>query len=127
MGTILGWSSPSLTILPDAVSFPVTLDDAAYYGSVFGIGAFFGSIPAGPISTLIGRCYSMIIYELLVIVGWIILTIPVALWMLIGGRILQGIGVGGLCAIIPAYIGEITEPRIRGKNHQSTYLYTKKL
>lgn len=114
MGTVLGWSSPALTTLKLAFSFSITDDDSRAYESVFGIGAAMGAIPAGAVSRVIGRRYGMVLYEMFVIAGWACLTVPKAVWMLIVGRVLQGIGVGALCTIIPVYVGEISQPVIRG-------------
>lgn len=114
MGTILGWSSPARTMASKSYPFQVTEHDAGIYISVIGIGAVMGAIPAGAVSRVIGRRYGMILYEVFVISGWVCLTMPKAIWMLIVGRILQGIGVGALCTIIPAYVGEISQPNIRG-------------
>lgn len=116
MGTILGWSSPAQLLLAQNKNIKVTDDDAKVYGSVFGIGAVIGALPAGTVSNIVGRRYSMILFELFVIVGWGFLILFNAIWMLIIGRTLQGIGVGALCAIIPTYVGEISQPHIRG-NH----------
>lgn len=116
MGSVLGWSSPALITLRLAFSFSVTDDDSRAYGSVFGLGAVIGAIPAGAVSRVIGRRYGMVLYEMFIMAGWICLTVPKAVWMLIVGRVLQGIGVGALCTIIPAYVGEISQPNVRGKN-----------
>lgn len=114
MGTILAWSSAAQTLLPGVAPFEITKEDGFTYSSVFGIGAIFGALPSGKLTNLIGYRFAMIIYELCILAGWVLLTIPKALWMLIAGRIVQGIGVGALCTTIPAYVGEIAEPRIRG-------------
>ncbi|XP_050531566.1 facilitated trehalose transporter Tret1-like isoform X1 [Daktulosphaira vitifoliae] len=102
--------------------FPVTRSNTQTYGSVFGIGAAFGALPAGTVAKIFGRCKSMVIFELFMCLGWLFLTIPRAVWMLIVGRILQGIGVGALCAVIPSYVGEISQASVRG-NLQSTFIY----
>lgn len=115
MGTILGWSSPAQLLLAQNKNIKVTDDDAKVYGSVFGIGAVIGALPAGMVSNMIGRRYSMILFELFIIAGWSLLILFSAVWMLIVGRTLQGLGVGALCAIIPTYVGEISQPHIRGK------------
>ncbi|XP_050531568.1 facilitated trehalose transporter Tret1-like isoform X3 [Daktulosphaira vitifoliae] len=95
--------------------FPVTRSNTQTYGSVFGIGAAFGALPAGTVAKIFGRCKSMVIFELFMCLGWLFLTIPRAVWMLIVGRILQGIGVGALCAVIPSYVGEISQASVRGR------------
>ncbi|XP_060856540.1 facilitated trehalose transporter Tret1-like [Metopolophium dirhodum] len=114
MGTILGWTSPANTLLQNGVGFPISVDDLKSFGSIFGIGAVFGALPAGKLSATIGRRYSMVLFEIIIIVGWIFLTMANASWMLLAGRVLQGVGVGALCTVIPTYVAEISQPHIRG-------------
>ncbi|XP_050435943.1 facilitated trehalose transporter Tret1-like isoform X2 [Adelges cooleyi] len=118
MGMVIGWSSPAVGFLESGnfySPFPVTKDDTQIYGSIFGIGATIGALPAGSVANIIGRCMSMVVFEIIFIVGWICLAIPRGVWMLNLGRTLQGIGAGALCAVIPMYVGEISEPNIRGR------------
>lgn len=113
---ILGWSSSAQIMLENdhLVTFPVTNKDTQTFSSVFGIGAALGALPAGYVSGLFGRRTSMMLFEGFLIVGWIILVMPMSVWMLSVGRVLQGVGVGALCAIIPSYVGEIADPKMRG-------------
>lgn len=115
-GTILGWSSSAHDMF-DAnyqTPFPVTIKDQQTFSSVIGIGAAFGALPAGYVSRVFGRRISMMLFESLQLVGWAMLIKPTSVWMLSVGRVLQGISAGALCVIIPSYVGEIAEPRMRG-------------
>ncbi|XP_022166247.1 facilitated trehalose transporter Tret1-like [Myzus persicae] len=114
MGTILGWTSPANALLPSGVGFPISVDDLKSFSSIFGIGAVVGALPAGKLSAMIGRRYSMVLFEIHIIIGWIFLTVANASWMLMAGRVLQGVGVGALCTVIPTYVAEISQPHIRG-------------
>jgi len=115
MGTILGWTSPANALLPSGVGFQISVDDLRSFSSIFGIGAVVGALPAGKLSAMIGRRYSMVIFEIHIIIGWIFLSMANASWMLLAGRVLQGVGVGALCTVIPTYVAEIAQPHIRGK------------
>jgi len=99
------------------LSFPITAKDTQMFSSVFGIGAALGALPAGYVSRMFGRPASMMLFEGFLLVGWVMLVLPTSVWMLSAGRMMQGIGVGALCAVIPSYIGEIAEPRMRGALH----------
>ncbi|XP_050435946.1 facilitated trehalose transporter Tret1-like isoform X4 [Adelges cooleyi] len=116
IGTILGWSSPTLPMLEsgEAVSFEVTSAGAATAGSLFGLGAVIGAVPAGAVSSAFGRKVSLLVSEAHVLFGWLMIAFPQAMRMLYIGRILQGVGCGAMCAIIPTYVGEIAEADIRG-------------
>jgi len=94
--------------------FTVTAKDVQTFSSVFGIGAALGALPAGYVSKMIGRPGSMMLFEGFLLVGWVMLVLPTSVWVLHAGRMMQGIGVGALCAVIPSYVGEIAEPRMRG-------------
>ncbi|XP_050435727.1 facilitated trehalose transporter Tret1-2 homolog [Adelges cooleyi] len=118
MGAVIGWSSPAVVLLEAgnfSSPFPVTKADTQTYGSIFGIGAAIGALPAGSMAKLMGRCMSMVVFEIVLFGGWVCLIVPRGVWMLNLGRTLQGIGVGALCAVIPMYVGEISEPTIRGR------------
>jgi len=116
IGTVLGWSSPTLTMFEKgtAVSFEVSAMAAATACSLFGVGAVIGAVPAGAVSSVFGRRVSLIVSEAHVVFGWLMIAFPKAARMLYVGRILQGVGCGAMCTIIPMYVGEIAEPEIRG-------------
>lgn len=97
------------------LSFEVTGKDVQMFSSVFGIGAALGALPAGYVSSVFGRPASMMLFEGFLLVGWAMLVLPTSVWILSAGRMIQGIGVGALCVVIPSYIGEIAESRMRGK------------
>ncbi|XP_027851745.2 facilitated trehalose transporter Tret1-2 homolog [Aphis gossypii] len=117
-GTILGWSSPAQSMFESdetLLSFTVTSKDTQTFSSVFGIGAALGALPAGYVSRTFGRPASMMLFEGFLLVGWVMLVLPTSVWLLSVGRMMQGIGAGALCAVIPSYVGEIAEPRMRGR------------
>lgn len=89
------------------------------YGSLLAVGAMLGAIGASVISNLIGNRYSMMIYELGVIAGWVSVTLANSKRILILGRFIQGLGVGSMCNIIPVYVGEISQQQIRGEHFKS--------
>lgn len=97
-----------------AVSFEVSAMAAATACSLFGVGAVIGAVPAGAVSSVFGRRVSLIVSEAHVVFGWLMIAFPKAARMLYVGRILQGVGCGAMCTIIPMYVGEIAEPEIRG-------------
>jgi len=115
MGTILGWMLSVNVLLIEKGSLDITAEEIKTYCSLFGMGAIIGALPAGKVASAIGNRHSMILFEAFVVLGWTLLTVLYATWMLILGTILQGFGTGALCAIIPTYIGEISQDHVRGK------------
>lgn len=119
-GTILGWSSPAQVMFESGAAhtpFAVTDKDVQTFSSVFGIGATVGAVPAGYVSGAFGCQAAMMLSEAFLLVGWVMLVAPAYPWMLSAGRVMQGVGVGALCAVIPSYVGEISESRLRGNRN----------
>lgn len=114
MGTILGSTWPSTVMLIEEYSMNFTLEARKNYFSIIGIGGSIGALPAGKVAHLIGHRYSMVLSELFIVSGWASLIVADAVWKLNTGRMLQGIGIGALCAVIPSYVGEISQPHTRG-------------
>ncbi|KAF4981678.1 hypothetical protein FZEAL_2565 [Fusarium zealandicum] len=86
--------------------------------SVYQAGAFFGSLGAYGSSYYLGRRYSLILFSLIFMVGaGMMLGANSArgLGLIIGGRVLAGIGVGGCSNMTPIYISELAPPAVRGR------------
>lgn len=126
IGTIIGWSSPTQIMLENdnQLPFSVSSKDTQTFSSVFGIGAALGALPAGYVTSMLGPRNSMILFEGFLLVGWIILILPISVWMLSAGRVLQGVGTGALCATIPTYVGEIGESHMRGYYYVNFFFYS---
>lgn len=95
--------------------------DAGMKGWVVGsalIGCFAGAIVAGPLSTAIGRKYSLIISAVLFTVSaWgsgLPAFLPQSVTLLVIFRIIGGLGIGIASMNAPTYIAEIAPARIRG-------------
>lgn len=68
---------------------------------------------------LLGRRMTVIISDVIFIIGAIFCTIGTvpskSLGLIYAGRLLTGLGVGGIAAVSPIYIAEISPPAIRGR------------
>jgi DHA1 family tetracycline resistance protein-like MFS transporter len=92
-------------------------DVAIYVGSLLSVYAlcqFFSSPGLGALSDRFGRKPILLISLLGSVIGYIILGIGGALWVLFLGRIIDGL-TGGNISTIYAYMADITEPKDRGK------------
>lgn len=90
---------------------------AIYVGLVMSVYAFCQFLAApglGMLSDRYGRRPILLISLLGSVVGYIIMGIGGALWMLFLGRIIDGL-TGGNISTIFAYLADITEPKDRGK------------
>lgn len=82
--------------------------------SILSAGTFFGAIIAGDISDYIGRRTTVIAGCGIFNIGVVLQTASDALPLLVAGRLVAGIGVGFVSAIIILYMSEIAPRKIRG-------------
>lgn len=86
--------------------------------SVYQAGAFFGALGAYTSSYYIGRKKSLILWVLIFILGAGMMlgaNRERGLGLIIGGRVLAGLGVGGCSNMVPIYISELSPPAVRGR------------
>ncbi|KAK6410624.1 hypothetical protein LTR95_018187 [Oleoguttula sp. CCFEE 5521] len=84
--------------------------------SIYSAGGFFGALFMLPALELLGRKRTVIISDVIFIIGSILCTVPThQLGLIYAGRLLTGLGVGGIAAVCPTYISEIAPPAIRGR------------
>ncbi|KAF2799960.1 general substrate transporter [Melanomma pulvis-pyrius CBS 109.77] len=86
--------------------------------SVYQAGAFFGSFFAYASSYFLGRRKSLFIFASVFILGAGLMlgaNGQRGLGLIIGGRVLAGIGVGGASNMVPIYISELAPPAVRGR------------
>ncbi|KAF2033000.1 general substrate transporter [Setomelanomma holmii] len=86
--------------------------------SVYQAGAFFGAFGAYVSSHYIGRKNSLLLWASIFMVGAGIMlgaNGDRGLGLIIGGRVLAGLGVGGCSNMVPIYISELSPPAVRGR------------
>ncbi|KAL2070591.1 hypothetical protein VTL71DRAFT_13617 [Oculimacula yallundae] len=88
--------------------------------SILSAGTFFGAIIAGDVADRIGRKWTVIGGCLIYVVGVIIQMLTGlggadhALGLIVGGRVIAGLGVGFESAIVILYMSEICPKKVRG-------------
>jgi sugar porter (SP) family MFS transporter len=82
--------------------------------SLYALGAIFGSIIAVFIGDRLGRRRTIILGQILLVVGYAIQSSAFDLGQLIVGRILTGLGIGLSSATIPIYQSECSDSAHRG-------------
>jgi MFS family permease len=80
------------------------------------LGCLVGALAVTQIGNRIGRRKSLIVASAIATVGLILTASSYSLGQLIAGRIISGIGNGGVNAIVPVWQSECTKPKSRGKN-----------
>jgi MFS family permease len=86
--------------------------------SLYQAGAFFGSLFAYVSAYFLGRKKSLTLFSIIFILGAGLMlgaNSERGLGLILGGRVLAGIGVGACSMIVPIYISEISPPAVRGR------------
>ncbi|EPS94056.1 hypothetical protein FOMPIDRAFT_1170042 [Fomitopsis schrenkii] len=86
--------------------------------SVLQAGAFFGALGSAPISSAIGRKWTLLGFTLLFAVGAILQTIAGGsrgLGYIYAGRVVAGVGIGAISAVAPAFVSECCPKDVRGR------------
>lgn len=116
-GYSLVYSSPVIPKLrsPDAdPRLRMGTEEAAWFGSVYSLGAAAGGLGAMLLNDLIGRKLSIMMSGIPSAIGYMLMGGAMDLWMLLVGRFLTGIAGGMTAASIPVYISEISHKSVRG-------------
>uniref|UniRef100_A0A3Q3EP73 Solute carrier family 2, facilitated glucose transporter member 6-like n=1 Tax=Labrus bergylta TaxID=56723 RepID=A0A3Q3EP73_9LABR len=116
-GYSLVFSSPVLPKLKSPDADPRLRMDtvqAAWFGSIYSLGAAAGGLGAMLLNDLIGRKLSIMMSAIPSTIGYMLMGGAVDLWMLHLGRFLTGVAGGMTAASIPVYISEISHKTVRG-------------
>ncbi|KKY20861.1 putative mfs sugar [Phaeomoniella chlamydospora] len=84
--------------------------------AIYTLGCLIGALGTVPFGNRLGRRKSLVIVAFIALAGVVIQASSFSLPQLIVGRILGGIGTGGVNAIVPVWQSECTKPKSRGKN-----------
>ncbi|XP_050350830.1 facilitated trehalose transporter Tret1-like isoform X1 [Nymphalis io] len=114
-GHPIGFSAVALPQLRTENS-SMRIDDemGSWIASIHSAATPLGSMLSGPIMEAIGRRKTLQASTLPLIVGWILIGTASHHALLLLGRIVCGFAVGILAAPSQVYLGEISEPRLRG-------------
>ncbi|KAF7846929.1 hypothetical protein BT93_L3563 [Corymbia citriodora subsp. variegata] len=107
-----GYSSPA----ESGIMEDLGLSTAAYslFGSILTIGGLIAALVNGRMTDMMGRRRTMGISQIFATAGWLCIAFAKNAWWLDIGRLLNGIGIGIVCYVVPVYIAEITPKSIRG-------------
>lgn len=84
--------------------------------SLLTAGCFFGAIAAAFLNERFGRRYSLMVFTVIFLVGAALQTgAHHEIGMIYGGRVIAGLGIGGMSAITPVFVSENAPPAQRGR------------
>ncbi|XP_049303917.1 facilitated trehalose transporter Tret1-like [Bactrocera dorsalis] len=111
-GLGIGWVSPTVQIIqsPETpLSFPVTVEQVSWIGSLFGFGFLSGNILFGLTANRLSRKLNMYLLALPHMLFWILNYFVQNVEYLYAGRFFAGITAGGLFVIAPMFFSEILD------------------
>ncbi|KAF7550240.1 hypothetical protein G7Z17_g5846 [Cylindrodendrum hubeiense] len=100
-----------------AKQFPLLASDETLQGwmvAVLTLGAMFGALINGPIADRLSRRWSILLANIIFLIGSIIQAAAVNIPMIFVGRFIAGLSVGQLSMVVPLYLSELAPPNLRG-------------
>jgi SP family sugar:H+ symporter-like MFS transporter len=116
-GLLFGYDSAVINGAVSAIGHEFTVSGGVLGFAVASalLGAAAGAMSAGRFADRFGRLFVMKVAAALFFVSAIGAGLAPNLWVLILFRVIGGLGVGVASVIAPAYIAEVSPPRIRGR------------
>uniref|UniRef100_A0A0A9ZEF9 Facilitated trehalose transporter Tret1 n=1 Tax=Lygus hesperus TaxID=30085 RepID=A0A0A9ZEF9_LYGHE len=111
------WMEPLMSKLigPDSEIPNLTTDDTSWLVASIEIGEVVATIPAGLLADRYGRKPMILSTGPMCLVGWVLILTTRNLVVLYLVRVIQGIALALTYTVVPMYIAEIADPRIRGE------------
>ncbi|KAE8136348.1 sugar transporter [Aspergillus pseudotamarii] len=100
-----------------AKEFPTLANNSTLQGwlvSVLTLGAMFGALVNGPIADRLSRRWSILLANIIFLIGSIIQAASVNIPMIFISRFIAGLAIGQLSMVVPLYISELAPPNLRG-------------
>ncbi|XP_064401710.1 solute carrier family 2, facilitated glucose transporter member 3-like [Halichondria panicea] len=107
-------SFPSNGTVLGVASVPFSDDLMTVAVAIFAVGGMMGALPAGVIADYIGRKYTLLLNNILLVVAVLLQSFAIHPFMFIAGRIVVGINSGINSVVVPLYISEISPVSMRG-------------
>ncbi|CAH1968359.1 unnamed protein product [Acanthoscelides obtectus] len=110
-----GWPSPFIPVL-ESGNYTVTISSemGSWLTVTHPIGSMFGAMFAASIVDIIGRKKLVVLSSIPAIANWLVLGLASVPSIFFVGRFMSGFLDGISFTVVPMYVGEISEPQIRG-------------
>ncbi|XP_049812662.1 facilitated trehalose transporter Tret1-like [Schistocerca nitens] len=114
-GMVYGWPSPTLPQLQQPGSWlPLTADEASWIVSCVTISSVLPIIAMPLIVDVVGRKMLLIASGLPAFASWLMVLFADSAGMLIASRVVAGLSIGASVCLVPMYVGEVAEAKVRG-------------
>jgi SP family facilitated glucose transporter-like MFS transporter 8 len=112
-GSALGWTSPAQPKLEAGAEnegwIVLSSEETSWIGSLTPAGSVIGPILVGLLADRIGRKWTLLFTVCPALVSWIMIVFVDTLVPIYVARFILGIAVGMVYAVVPMYVGEISE------------------
>lgn len=108
----MGHAVPITEINP--TGYTLSASQRSLIVSILSAGTFFGALIGGQAADWIGRRTTIMISCLIFAIGVAIQVAASAVNTLVAGRLIAGLGVGGVSVVVILYVSEISPKRVRG-------------
>ncbi|XP_075215646.1 trehalose transporter 1-like protein [Lycorma delicatula] len=98
----------------DKESFSLDINEASWFGSIIFISQPLAALSSGFYQDMFGRKQLLLFINIPIFIGWILLYFSSSVLYLNCAAILLGLSLGSVEAPAFSYIGEMSEPRLRG-------------
>ena len=98
-------------------TFPVI--DSVLVGTVvaiYTIGCLIGALASSYVANPLGRRSAIVMFAMIAAVGAVLQGSSFGIGQIVTGRIISGLGVGGVNSVVPVWQAESSKPKNRGKN-----------
>ncbi|KAG5896559.1 hypothetical protein JTB14_010388 [Gonioctena quinquepunctata] len=114
-GINLGWTSPYLPKLTlNSSTIPTTSAEGSWCAIAPLLGSPFGALMAASLADKIGRKFTTLLMAPIVFVCFVLIAFADSIWVITSLRFIIGATEGASYTALPMYIGEISDPEIRG-------------
>ncbi|XP_052864416.1 uncharacterized protein LOC128271025 [Anopheles cruzii] len=126
-GVTVGWPAPIIPLLrsPETPlpSGPITVEEASWVGATLCIGGTTGTILFALIHTYFGKKVGLLLMAVPHLVLWTLVLIGDNIWYIYWARFCSGLTGGGVVSVVPLYIADIADKRIRGTLGSLTIIF----
>ncbi|XP_058816625.1 uncharacterized protein LOC131679891 [Topomyia yanbarensis] len=126
-GVTVGWTAPIIPLLQSAdtplPSGPITVEEASWVGSCLCIGGMTGTILFALIHTYFGKKVGLLLLAVPHLILWTLLMVGDSVYYIYVARVMSGLTGGGICSILPLFVADIADRKIRGTLGSLTILH----
>ncbi|XP_053692016.1 facilitated trehalose transporter Tret1-like [Sabethes cyaneus] len=126
-GVTVGWTAPIIPLLRSSETplpaGPITVEQASWVGSCLCIGGMTGTILFALIHTYFGKKVGLLLLAVPHLILWTLLWVGDNVYYIYVARVMSGLTGGGICSILPLFVADIADKKIRGTLGSLTILH----